>query len=185
MFQQDDKQPHSGTPKGSQSGSLLYKSPSKPSFVSEWCMLEGSMLQFFSAAGDLRSHYKFSVRDAELSMAEVKSGQFGFHIAKGTVVHQFTTTSKEELDAWLVALAPVVQKCFPPNSSTYQAKEDHAASGENEVSFKRDDFVWVLSKDSAQKWTGIVGSSENKYQGPCGQFPSAKVREMLMEDPYI
>ena len=146
------------------------------------------MLQFFSAATDLRSHYKFSLRDAELSLSqksEMKSGQYGFHLAKSSVVHQFATSSKEELDAWLAALAPVVQKCFPPDDATYQAKEDHTASGEKEISFKCNDLVWVLSQDPPDKWTGIVSSAENKYAGPCGQFPPAKVKQVLMEDPYI
>lgn len=170
--------------KRNHSGTLLYKSPGKQAFSSEWCVLDGSTLIFYNGPNDKLSHYRLNLRDVVLMSGspDGKGSVFAFHIIKGTYTHQFSVSSKEELTEWIGVLVSVVQKVSPNEEDLYRAVQDHEGTKEGEVSFQKDAFIWVLGKDTSALWTGVVGTSPESFTNASGVLPANKVKPFIPEE---
>ena len=173
--------------RGSYSGTLLYQSPGKKAFSSEWCVLEGSTIIFYTSPNDKLSHFRLNVKESELHLGtpDGKGSKFAFYLTKGSVVHRFSTNSLQELGEWIGPLAKV-SNVVPAPDALYQAKDDYTATKDSEISFKKGDIIWVIGEDTPTLWTGVVGSSSNEFTSGSGTFPSNMIELWTTtEDVYI
>ena len=176
-----------GNKKGNHSGTLLYKSPGKQAFSSEWCVLDGYTLIFYNGPNDKLSHYRLNLRDVVLMIGspDGKGSVFAFHVKKGTYTHQFSVSSKEELTEWIGVLVSVVQKVSPNEEDLYRAVLDHEGTKEGEVSFQKGAIIWILGKDTSVLWTGVVGTSAESFTNASGVLPANKVEPFIQESVYF
>lgn len=145
------------------------------------------MLSFHSSATDKVSHYRLSIRDTILQMGshEGKSSHLGFFLMRGSSIHQFQASKKEDMVGWIAALVPVVKEVAPSEGTVYIATADHPGKGSGQLSLKKKDYVWVIYRDSAGTWTGLLGKSSTSFTGPCGQFSAGSVQQFNEEDTYF
>ena len=141
------------------SGSLMYKSPSKKGYASEWCILNGYSLSFHSSQTDIVSHYKVSIRDMtlQLGVCEGRSNPFAFYLMRGATIHQFQANKKEDLVGWIATLVGVVKEVAPSEGSVYVATTDRDSKTAGQLSYKRKAMIWVVHRDSSGTWTGLLG----------------------------
>ena len=183
----EEKQKGSGYKKSAYSGTLMYKSPGKASYSSNHCVLDNNILIFYTQPNDKLSHYRLSLRDAglKLSTPDGHGAKYTFQILKGTNVHNFSLTSKEDFIGWMAVLVTASQRACPDKDDLYHAIRDHHGNGNGEISFKKDDIIWVIQRDSPTVWNGIVGSSETTFTSTAGSFPKEAIEPLTSEDVYI
>lgn len=189
MFGEASPQPPSSLKnrRGSYSGTLLYQSPGKNGFSSEWCVLEGSTIVFYTSPNDKLSHFRLNIKESELHLGtpDGKGSKFAFYITKGSVVHRFSTNTLQELGEWIGPLAKL-SKVVPAPDALYQAKDDYTGSKDGEITFKKGDIIWVIGEDTPTLWTGVVGTSSNEFTSMSGTFPPNKIEQWTTtEDVYI
>lgn len=173
--------------RGSYSGTLLYQSPGKTAFSSEWCVLEGSTIVFYTSPNDKLSHFRLNIKESELHLGtpDGKGSKFAFYITKGSAVYRFSTNSLQELGEWIGPLAKM-SKVVPAPDALYQAKEDYKGTKDGEITFKKGDIIWLIGEDTPTLWTGVVGTSSNEFTSVSGTFPSNKIEQWTTtEDVYI
>ena len=175
--------------KSNHCGTLMYKSPGKPSYNSNYCVIENNIIIFYTTPTDKLSHYRLSLRDAglKLGIPDGHGAKYTFEILKGTVVHSFSFTSKEDFINWMGALAVATQRACPDKEDLFHAVKDHHGNGNGEISFKKDDIIWVIQRDSPTVWNGIVGSSESTFTNRVGWFPNDNsiIEPLVSEAVYI
>ncbi len=165
------------TAKGSHSGHLAHCPPG-PGKI-KWCVVDGNQIQLFKNASDKRPQDKLVLADCDLEVMTggVEAGQFAFRLMKGGKGHTFTAKSKEELDSWIGAVKGLVKQVV------YQAKEDHIAEDDSQLTFKKGTYIKLLGMDNEDVWTGQLGNEAQIFAGKVGQFPANKVE--IAEDLYI
>ncbi len=175
------------------SGSLFYKAPKKSKFEEKWGVIEGSHLAIHKSSSDKRSQEKIPLNECrlELGSTEAGAGKFAFHLIKGEKIHHFSLKEATDLEAWvgvvkgLVKYAPVEAPGGSGSGSivedeehvVYQAKEDHIAERDGELTFKRGTFIRLIRKESPVLWVGQIGNIDQIFEGKIGEFPSNKVEE--------
>lgn len=177
------------TEKGSLSGTLGFKAPKKSKFDDKWGVIDGSNLAIYKTANDKRSQEKIALSDCrlELGSTEAGAGKFAFRLSKGEKVYHFSLKEATELEEWvsvvkgLVKYAPVEAK--GGEEDIYQAKEDHIAEKDGELTFKKGTYIRLISKDSPALWVGQIGTEDQVFEGKTGKFPANKV--IIAEDLYI
>ena len=95
----------------SHSGHLSCKPPRKSKFTEEWCVLDGSTLQFYRNPSDRKPREKLALGDHSLKVGstEAGAGEFSFQLSKGDKVHHFNGKTKEDVEGWISALKVVVK----------------------------------------------------------------------------
>ena len=177
-------------------GTLGYKAPKKSKFDNKYGAIEGSHLLIYKSAGDKRSQEKIALGESrlELGSTEAGAGKFAFRLCKGDKVHHFSLKEASELEEWvgvvkgLVKYAPVEAKGDgggggAEGDDIYQAKEDHIAEGDGEITFKKGTYIRLISRESPALWVGQIGNEDQVFEGKIGKFPSSKVE--IAEDLYI
>ena len=179
-----------GYKKAIHSGPLMYKSPGKPSYANNHCVLDNGILIFYNSPSDKLSHYRLSLKDATLRLGspEGQGSKFTFQVLKGTppsnTTHSFYANTREEYINWMGAVVTSVQKVCPEKEDLYHAPKDHQGAG-GDISFQKDAVLWVILRDTPTIWTGVVGTSECSYTGTVGSFPRGMVEQLSSEDVYI
>ena len=188
MFGQPDASSSSSKPtkKGTHSGSLLYKSPAKKAFASEWCVLENSVMIFYSSPTDKLSHYRLNLKDTTLKLGtpEGQGSKFSFYITKATNHHQFSATTLQEMAEWIQHCTKVLQ-VSPSYEHLYKALQDYSSTKDGHISFKKGAVMWVLGHETTTLWMGVVGTSSQDFTDTTGLFPSNMVEPFGQEDVYI
>lgn len=189
MFQ---KKSVSGS-KAGLSGPLAYKAPKKSKFEDKWGVIDGSSLLVYKNSSDKKSQDKISLGDCklELGSTEAGAGKFAFRLSKGEKTYHFSVKEEGELDDWvgivkgLVKYAPVETKqgSVTGEEEVYEAKEDHLADTDREITFKKGTLIRLISKESADMWVGQLGTENQVFEGKVGKFPANKVQ--FAEDMYI
>ena len=177
----------SSQPGSSHSGSLMYKSPTKKGYTTEWCILKGYSLGFHSSQTDIVSHYKVSIRDMTLQLGthEGRISPFSFFLMRGATIHQFQASKKEDLVGWITALVSVVKEIAPSEGSVYVAIADRETKAAGQLSYKMKDTIWVVHRDSSSTWTGLRGKTPTSFSSTHGQFPAGDVQQYNEEDTYF
>ena len=95
----------------SHSGHLSCKPPKKSKFTEEWCVLDGTTLQFYRNPSDKKPREKLALGDHSLKMGstEAGAGEFSFQLSKGDKVHHFNAKTKEDVEGWISVLKVVVK----------------------------------------------------------------------------
>ena len=175
--------------RGSLSSTLGYKAPKKSKFDNKWVVIDGGNLVVYKSSGDKRSQEKIALGECklELGSTEAGAGKFAFRVSKGDKVHHFSLRDNAELDQWvgvvkgLVKYAPVEVKA--EEDDIYQAKEDHIAESDGELTFKKGTYIRLMSRLSPALWVGQIGNEDQVFEGKTGKFPASKVA--IAEDLYI
>ena len=170
------------------SGKLSYKAPGKPKFREEWCAVEGMVLQFYRSFLDRKSHDRLSINECSLIVGSTEpgAGEFAFQLTKGDKLHHFSAKSKEDLNGWITVLKEMVKSAvldISVSNQVYRATQDHIAEFPDQLTFKKDSLIRLISQDSAVTWTGQLGDAAQVFEGAIGKFPCNKVEEA--EDLYI
>ena len=176
--------------KGTISGQLSYKAPGKGKFKDQWFVVEGNTLQIFKSATDKKPQDKVSINESDLSIGstEAGAGTFAFRLTtKGAKTFHFSAKTKDELDGWIGVLKGMSKSASldlgreEPN--VYQAKEDHIADSDEQLTFKKGSYIRLISMHNEEIWIGQIGNEAQEFNGKIGKFPANKVG--IAEDLYI
>ena len=175
------------------SGNVSYKAPKKTKFEEKYATIEGTNLMIYKSSSDnKRSQDKVPLGDCklELGSTEAGAGKHAFRLTKGDKKYHFSLKTEVELEEWigvvkgLVKYAPVEVQGNGKEEKIYQAKEDHIADSDGELTFKRGTYIRVISRDTPEMWVGQIGTEDQVFnEGKIGKFPLSKVE--LAEDLYI
>ena len=168
-------------------GNLSRKGPNKSRFYEEWCAVEGTNLCTYKNQKDKRVVEKLSLSECDMTFSPGKDGQFSFQLAKGSRVHQFNSSSKDELNGWIGALRGLAKSAkleLPPGEQqVFEATHDHTAESDEQISFKAGTYIRFISQETSELWIGQLGNSSQIFTGKIGKFPASKVA--LAEDLYM
>ena len=165
----------------SHSGTVSYKAPKKTRFEERWAAVEGTNLLIYKTSTDKRSQDKIPLGECrlELGSTEAGAGKFAFHVCKGEKTYHFSLKDEAGKEEWvsvlkgLVKYAPV--EADNEEQEIYQATQDHIADSDQELTFKKGTYIRLISKDSAEMWTGQIGNLDQVFTGKTGKFPVNKV----------
>ena len=168
-------------------GNLSRKGPNKARFYEEWCAVEGTNLCTYKNPKDKRTVEKLSLSECDMTFSPEKDGQFSFRLSKGSQVHQFNSSNKDELNGWIGVLRGLAKSAkleLPPGEQQiFEATHDHTAESDEQISFKAGTYIRFISQDTSDCWIGQLGNSSQIFTGKIGKFPASKVA--LAEDLYM
>ncbi len=173
--------------KGSHSGHLTYCPPGKSKPKELWCVVEGTQIHLYKNPSDKRPQDKLTLGDFDLE-GRADGGHFAFLLHKGVKEHTFTAKTKEDRDSWLSALKGLVRSAVlnleqDDRADVFQAKEDHIAEDDSQLTFKKGTYIRLVSKSGEDQWIGQLGNEAQVFDGKIGKFPVDKVE--IAEDLYI
>ena len=161
-------------------GNVKCKTPKKSIFSQFWCKIEKKELHFFKNSTDKLPVERLPLGECEMSVAAAGAA---FKLCKAEKIYYFTLKNASECDKWSDWLRGLVQRTtVEQHQEVYMAKEDHIGSA-GEITFKKGSFIRLMSKGSAQNWTGQLGNEAQVFEGKVGKFPANKVERA--EDMYI
>jgi len=182
--------------RGLVSGTISYKAPKKYKFDERWGCVEGTNCLVFKSSSDKRHQDKIPLGDCRLDIGstEAGAGKFAFSLSKGDKFYHFSLHSQADVDNWVGVLKGIVKYApveTPADNGTgpeedlevYQAREDHIADADGELTFKKGTIIKLIDRPSKDMWYGQIGNESQVFTGKKGKFPAHKVE--IAEDLYI